>query len=98
MTKKRTYGPGEKVVQSLPGFGPKSTQALASIGIHSIEELRSRDLYEVYRMLKETVPGTSLNFMYGLIAAVEGCDWREVQRLKRTEILLRLDDMGLAPK
>ena len=82
----------------LPGFGPKTTQALAAIGIHTIDELKARDVYDVYRQLKGEVPGTSLNFMYGLIAAVEGRDWREVQRLYRTEILLRLDELGLAPK
>jgi len=49
----------------LPGFGPKSTQALAKIGIRSIEDLKGRDLYDVYRLLKESAPGTSLNFMYG---------------------------------
>lgn len=98
MPKKTKIGHTEKSAKLLPGFGPKSSQALASIGIHSIQELKSRDLYDVYRQLKEKVPGTSLNFMYGLIAAVEGRNWREVQRLNRTEILLRLDEMGIAPK
>jgi len=87
-----------KDVHRLPGFGPKTTQALAAVGIHTIEQLKSSDLYEVYRKLKEKVPGTSLNFMYGLIAAVESCDWREVHRTRRTEILLRLDELGIAPK
>lgn len=91
-------GHAKNAVQLLPGFGPKSSQALTAIGIHSIQELKSRDLYDVYRQLKDMAPGTSLNFMYGLIAAVEGRDWRDVQRQDRTEILLRLDEMGLAPK
>jgi DNA transformation protein and related proteins len=85
-------------VHVIPGFGPKSTHALATIGIHTVEELRGRDPYDVYRQLKESAPRTNLNFMYGLIAAVEERDWREVQRTNRTEILLRLDEMGIAPK
>jgi DNA transformation protein len=52
----------------------------------------------VYRELKQRDPATSLNFLYGLIAAVEHCHWREVQRTRRTTILLRLEEMGLAPK
>jgi DNA transformation protein and related proteins len=84
--------------QSLHGLGPKSTLALAQIGIRSLEELRRRDVYQVYKLLKENAPGTSLNFMYALIGAVEGRHWLEVQRQDRTEILRRLDDMGLAPK
>jgi len=82
----------------LPGFGPKSTEALHRIGIRSPEELQARDVYEIYRALKAKVPGTSLNFLYALIAARDGSDWREVQKQQRTEILLRLDELGLAPK
>jgi DNA transformation protein and related proteins len=91
---------GQATVQTpvLPGFGPKTTLALASIGIHSIEVLRASDPFEVYARLKAAIPGVSMNFLYGLIAAVEGCDWREVQRTRRTELLLRLDDMGLLAK
>ena len=82
----------------IPGFGPKSSAALAAIGIFTIEELKSHGVYEIYRKLKENVPGTSLNFLYALIAATDGCHWQEVKRRYRTQILLRLDEMGLAPK
>jgi DNA transformation protein and related proteins len=97
MASKRTHQSPHRKQHALQGFGPKSTRALASIGIHSIEQLETLDPYDVYRQLKDEVPGTSLNFLYGLIAAVEHCDWREVQRTRRTEILLRLDEMGIAP-
>lgn len=82
----------------LPGFGPKSSQALVKIGITTAEQLCALDPYDVYAQLKIEVPGTSMNFLYGLIAATEGSDWREVCRTRRSEILMRLDDMGLAPK
>lgn len=98
MPKKNEGRAKQRQIRVIPGLGPKSTQALAVIGIRTLEELKARDVYDVYRELKMKVPGTSLNFMYGLIAAVEGGDWREVSRLQRTEILLRLDAMGLAPK
>ncbi len=98
MTSKRTRQRPRSSQRTLPGFGPKSTRALAAIGIHSVEQLEKLDLYDVYRRLKDEIPGTSLNFLYGLIAAVERRDWREVQKTQRTEILLRLDEMGIAPK
>jgi DNA transformation protein len=82
----------------LPGFGPKSTAALAVVGVHSLADLEKRDPFAVYRALKERVPGTSLNFLYALIGAVEKRDWREIQRTRRTEILMRLDEMSLAPR
>jgi hypothetical protein len=34
----------------------------------------------------------------GIHTAVEGVHWRDVQRQRRTEVLLRLDELGLAPK
>ena len=83
---------------SLKGLGPKSSAALRSIGIATIEELRARDPFDVYALLKAKVPGTSLNFLYGLIGAVEDVHWQEIKRTRRTEILLRLDEMGIAPK
>jgi len=60
--------------------------------------LRARDPYDLYRQLKEIAPGVSLNMLYAIFAAIEGCHWRDVQRERRTEILLRLDELGLAPK
>lgn len=82
----------------MPGFGPKSTEALAYIGITSIEQLRERDAFDTYARLKQHAAGTSRNFLYAILAAQEQSDWREVARTRRTEILLRLDEMGLAPK
>jgi DNA transformation protein and related proteins len=79
-------------------LGPKSSAVLARLGIHTVEQLRAMDPFEVYARLRVEAPGTSLNFLYGLIAAIDDIDWREVQRTRRTEILLRLDDMGIAPK
>lgn len=83
---------------SLKGLGPKSSAALRSIGINSIEELRARDPFDVYALLKANVPGTSLNFLYGLIGAVEDVHWQQIKRTRRTAILLRLEEMGIAPK
>jgi len=85
-------------VASLKGLGPKSSTALQSIGIKSVEELRSRDPFDVYSELKAKVPGTSLNFLYGLIGAIEDIPWQEIMKTRRTAILLRLEEMGIAPK
>lgn len=85
-------------IASLKGLGPKSSAALRSVGIDSIEELRVRDPFDVYALLKANVPGTNLNFLYGLIGAVEDVHWQEIKRTRRTQILLRLEEMGIAPK
>jgi len=85
-------------ITSLKGLGPKSSTALRSLGINSVEELRSRDPFDVYAELKAKVSGTSLNFLYGLIGAIEDVPWQEIKKTRRTTILLRLEEMGLAPK
>lgn len=84
-------------IKELKGFGGKSQQSLAKVGIHSFDEFMAADPFELYRKLKETVPGTSLNFMYGIIAAQENKHWHQVMKEQKTEILFRLDDMGIAP-
>jgi DNA transformation protein and related proteins len=93
---KRTKGAA--TTESLRGLGPKSLAALAAIGVHSAPELRRRDPFEVYAALKARDPATSLNFLYALIGAVENVHWLEIKRTRRSAILLRLDEMGLAPR
>jgi hypothetical protein len=57
MASKRIIERSQSSRRALPGFGPKSTRALAVIGIHSIEQLEKLDLYDVYRRLKSEIPG-----------------------------------------
>ena len=85
-------------IQDLNGFGLKTQRSLARVGIHSVDEFMAADPFEIYKDLKETVPGTSLNFMYGIIAAQENKHWHQVMKEQKMDILFRLDDMGLAPK
>lgn len=51
----------------------------------------------MYAQLRRTVPGISLNALYALIGAIENVSWQEIKRQRRTEIILRLEDMGIAP-
>ncbi|UGQ45351.1 TfoX/Sxy family DNA transformation protein [Massilia endophytica] len=83
---------------SLKGLGPRSEGMLAQVGIHTVEALLASDPYEVYARLKATVPGTSLNALYALIGAIEDRHWLDIKRERKGEILMRLEDMGLAPR
>ncbi len=85
-------------VESMQALGPMSRRLLAQIGVKSASQLRARDPFDVYAQLKALDNSVSLNMLYGLIAAIEDRDWREVARSDRTRILMRLDDLGLAPK
>ncbi|CCN69451.1 TfoX/Sxy family DNA transformation protein [Vibrio nigripulchritudo] len=89
---------GEKRLRDLKGFGPKSKEILATVGIHSVDDFMLADSYELYAKLKAKVKGTGLNSIYAIIGAKENIDWREVAKQRKTEVLMRLDEMGLAPK
>jgi len=85
-------------LRDLKGFGPKSEEILAKVNINNVEEFMQCDPFELYRQLKLTVKGTGLNSIYAIIGAQEDLHWQEVARTRKIEILMRLDDMGLAPK
>jgi len=85
-------------LRDLKGFGPKSEEILAKVDIHSVAEFMKIDPYELYARLKAKVKGTGLNSIYAIIGAREDLHWQEVSRTRKEEILMRLDDMGLAPK
>lgn len=79
-------------------LGVKTESMLASVGISSPEQLLASDPYAVYALLKARLPQTSLVALYALIGAMNNQHWIDVQKERRTEILLRLDDMGIAPR
>lgn len=85
-------------LRDMQNLGIKSEEMLAHVGITTPDQLRNADPFELYARLKKSVPGTSLLALYALIGAIDGQHWLEVKRDRRTEILIRLDDMGIAPK
>lgn len=79
------------------GLGRMSWNMLSAIGITSPEALRARDPFEVYATLHRMKVTRSVNMLYALIGALEDKHWQEIARDRRTEILMRLDDMRIAP-
>ena len=84
-------------IRDLEGLGPKSESMLASIGVDSIDGFKQSDAFDMYKKLKEQNVGVSLNMLYAMLGAQEGVRWQDVAKDRKTEILMRLDDMGLAP-
>lgn len=85
-------------LRDLKGFGPKSEEILAQVGIHSVEQFMQTDAFELYAELKKKVKGTGLNSIYAILGAQQDVHWQEVASSQKYEILMRLDDMGLAPE
>jgi DNA transformation protein len=85
-------------LKDLKGFGPKSEEILSKVNITSVEDFMAMDTYDLYKELKIKVKGTGLNSIYAIIGAQEGLHWQEVSRTQKSEILMILDGMELAPK
>jgi DNA transformation protein and related proteins len=89
---------GDVALSNMRGLGPASLRMLVAIGVTSAKQLRAADPFKVYAAIKKNQNGASVNLLYALIGAIEDRDWREVARTEKTRILLRLDDMGIAPR
>ncbi|NRB40817.1 MAG: TfoX/Sxy family DNA transformation protein [Pseudomonadales bacterium] len=85
-------------IKDLKGLGPKSAAAINAIGITTVAEFMHTDAFVMYAQLKQLHSTASLNFLYAIIGAQENQHWQHIAKTQKTEILMRLDDMGLAPK
>ncbi|MDP4299718.1 TfoX/Sxy family DNA transformation protein [Leptothrix discophora] len=83
--------------QAVP-LGPVSAAWLAQVGVHRVADVKARDAVELYLAVRAIWPAASLNLLYALVALQDGGDWRQVARERRTELLMRLDDRGQAPR
>lgn len=85
-------------LRDMKGLGPRSEQWLPLAGIDTPAQLRAADPFEVYARLMEHMPAPSLNMLYALIGAIEDRNWLDIKRERRGEILMRLEDIGIAPR
>lgn len=81
--------------QTWLNLGPQSRRWLADLGITDPAQLQLHDPYVVYARLKAANPKVSILMLYALIGSIEGVHWQQVRHERRSEILMRLDDMGL---
>ncbi len=97
MNRNNAYPKPPKRLRDLNGFGPRSEEILAKVEIHSVEEFMAIDPYDLYAKIKP-MKGIGLNSIYAIIGARDNQSWLEVANTRKIEILMRLDDLGLAPK
>jgi DNA transformation protein len=82
----------DEPVSDLPNLGPASRAWLASIGIHTVADLRRVGAVPAFVALKRVQRKASLNLLYALVGAVDGVHWLEVRRTRRLELLLQVED------
>lgn len=59
--------------------GPKSREWLASIGVHSLDDVARLGVVETYKRVKAAYPEkVTLNMLWGLQAALPGIRWEEL--------------------
>jgi DNA transformation protein len=60
-------------------LGLKSKEWLASVGVHTLDDVVSLGVVETYRRVKAAYPEkVSLNLLYGLQAALLDLPWNEL--------------------
>jgi len=60
-------------------IGPKSSEWLASIGVHTLDDVARLGVVETYKRVKAVYPEkVTLNMLYGLQAALLNIPWREL--------------------
>jgi len=91
------YEKQHKRLRDLNGFGPRSEDILEEVDIYSVEDFMAVDPYVLYAKIKP-MKGMGLNSIYAILGARENISWLEVANTRKTEILMCLDDLGLAPK
>ncbi len=77
--------------EQIPGLGPKSREMLCAAEIYSLSQLREIGSVSAYVMVKRAGCKPSLNFLWGLEAAISDEHWRDVAKRHRTSLLLALE-------
>ena len=79
-------------LRDLPGLGPKSEELLIEIGIRTPDELKQIGAVEAFIKLRhESRSKPSLNFLYALVAAIEGEHWLKIAKTEKSRLLMELD-------
>jgi len=60
-------------------MGPKSSEWLASVGVHTLDDVMNLGVVETYKRVKAAYPEkVSLNLLYALQAALLDLPWNEL--------------------
>lgn len=63
----------------MKNLGPKSSEWLAGVGVHSLEDVANLGVVETYKRVKAAYPEkVTLNMLWGLQAALLDIPWNEL--------------------
>lgn len=76
----------------MKNLGPKSSEWLASVGIHTLDDVATLGVVETYKRVKAAYPEkVSLNMLYGLQAALLDISWNELPPDIKAELKRQVD-------
>jgi hypothetical protein len=76
----------------MKSLGPKSSEWLASVGIHTLDDVAALGVVEAYKRVKAAYPDkVSLNLLYGLQAALLDISWNELPPDIKAELKRQVD-------
>ena len=73
-------------VENLRNLGATSAEWLKEINVHTRDDLAAVGAAAAYRLIKERQPTASLNLLWGLAAALEDRDWRELSEAEKERL------------
>lgn len=76
----------------MKNLGPKSSEWLASVGVHTLDDVVALGVVETYKRVKAAYPKqVSLNLLYGLQAALLDISWNELPPDVKAELKRQVD-------
>lgn len=80
----------------MKNMGPKSSEWLASVGVHSLDDVAKLGVVETYRRVKAAYPEkVSLNLLYGLQAALLNLPWNELPPDIKEQLKRQVDESSV---
>ena len=77
----------------MKNLGPKSRVWLASVGVHSLDDVASLGVVETYKRVKAAYPEkVTLNMLWGLQAALLGIRWDELPPDIKSELRKQVEE------
>lgn len=83
--------PAAEALEHLKNLGPASAAWLREAGIHTPEQLARLGPVEAFMRVQETGRRPSVNLLYAVAGALEGCRWDRLPEGTRGALLIELD-------
>lgn len=80
----------------LRNIGPKSAAWLRQVGLRSEQDLRAAGAVEAFMRVKRAGFRPSLNLLYALEGALQGCHWQQVSQARRQEMVAAVEAAAAA--